>query len=144
MPEFFLVSRGARRTRPPRTPPSAYRASLWLARSCYTVAVVRGGRGSLVLQAVEVFDRALILHLAGVEGDVDLGGQRFGAVLDAARDDDELTGADVAVAVAQLHAQAAGHDEEQLVLGVVMVPDELATQLDDLHVHVVHVADDLR
>jgi len=31
-----------------------------------------------------------------------------------------------------------------LVLGVVMVPDELATQLDDLHVHVVHVADDLR
>src|SRR5205823_12326124 len=99
---------------PPQTPLFASRTSLWLARSCYTVAVARRitARAALLhrrcrswLQPVQVLHGALILHLVGGEGsfrfeqdDVDLGGQRFGAVLDAAGDDDELTGADVAVA----------------------------------------------
>jgi hypothetical protein len=39
---------------------------------------------------------------------------------------------------------ASGQCSTPLVLGLVMVPDELAAQLDDLHVHVVDAADDLR
>jgi hypothetical protein len=54
------------------------------------------------------------------------------------------TGADVPVAVPQSHPQPSRHHQEELVLGVVVVPDELPAQLHDLHVHVVDVADDLR
>ena len=67
-----------------------------------------------------------------------------GQWLSAVRNDDEFAGAEIAVAGAQLHAQAPGHDQEQLVLRVVVVPDELATQLDHLHVHVVEIAHDAR
>jgi hypothetical protein len=65
-------------------------------------------------------------------------------VLDAAGHDDQLARADLPVAVSELHEQTAADDEEQLVLRVVVVPDELAGELHDLHVHVVHFTDDLR
>src|SRR5262249_47217451 len=89
--------------------------------------------------------------VAGVDGrlrleqdHLHLVGQREGAVLDAARDDDELAGAEGAVAVAELHPQAALHHEEQLVLALVAVPDELALQANYLHVHLVDLAHDPR
>ena len=65
-------------------------------------------------------------------------------MLDLARHDDELALADVHVAVAQFHEQRALHDEEQLVLDVVVMPLERAAQLYQLDLHVVHVADDVR
>jgi hypothetical protein len=40
-------------------------------------------------------------------------------------DDDQLAGPEVAVAGAQLQTEADGDDEEQLVLGAMVVPDEL-------------------
>src|SRR4051794_30792984 len=67
---------------------------------------------------------------------------RLRAVLDAARDDEELAGLEHDVAVAELDHQAAGDDEEELVGLVVLVPDELTLRLDHDQLVVVHVADD--
>jgi hypothetical protein len=83
-------------------------------------------------------DRALVADVARVERRLRLDqddlavalGER--AVLDPARNDDQLTGLDDDVPVAELHAHPARDDEEQLVLVVVVVPDELAVELDDL------------
>jgi hypothetical protein len=55
-------------------------------------------------------------------------------VLDAPRHDDELALADQHFAAAELHPQAAPHDQEKLVLVGAVAPDELAQQLDELHV----------
>ena len=68
-------------------------------------------------------------------------------VLYTARNDDELAGLDEEFAFAAIlthpHAQRAFDDIEQLVLSIVMVPDELALQLDQLDVGVVDLAYDL-
>jgi hypothetical protein len=48
------------------------------------------------------------------------------AVFDAAGDDEELALLQPDVTVPEFHAEAALHDEEQLVLAVMLVPDELA------------------
>src|SRR5437867_12023341 len=64
-------------------------------------------------------------------------------MLDSVWDDDELTRLDHEILVAQLHAQPALHDQEQLILAVVVVPDELALELRERHQVVVHRADDL-
>ena len=66
------------------------------------------------------------------------------AVLDAARDDDQLPRLEYDIAVAELHAHPPGGDEEQLILPIVVVPDELALEPDHLHVGVVQLGDDLR
>src|SRR6266478_348461 len=47
--------------------------------------------------------------------------------------DDELAFANYGFMIAKLHAQHALDHEEQFVFNVVMVPDELAFDLDDLH-----------
>ena len=46
-------------------------------------------------------------------------------VVDAGGDDDEFAGLEAEVAVAEVDQEAAPDDEEELVLGVVAVPDEL-------------------
>src|SRR3712207_6106156 len=66
------------------------------------------------------------------------------AVLDAARDDEELARAKVDVAITQLDRQATCQHEEEVVRLVVLVPDELAFYLDELHLVVVQASDDLR
>ena len=53
------------------------------------------------------------------------------AVLDAVRDDEQLAGPELDVAVAELDRQPAGDHEEEVVRVVVLVPDELARDLDD-------------
>ena len=65
-----------------------------------------------------------------------------GTVLDATRHDEELAGAEVDRAIAQLDRQATGEDEEEIVGGRVRVPDELALGLDDLNLVVVELGDD--
>src|SRR5207253_2929756 len=60
------------------------------------------------------------------------------------RDDHELPFAHPHLAVAELEQQPALHDEKQLVLQLVMMPHELAFDLDELDVAVVELAHDLR
>lgn len=54
----------------------------------------------------------------------------FRAVLYAARDDVELPGAELDVAVAELDRETAAEDQEEVVGLVVLVPYELAEDLD--------------
>jgi hypothetical protein len=65
-------------------------------------------------------------------------------MLDAAGDDQQLALADGDGAVAELHRERAVEDEEELVFGLVAVPDERPLQLHQLHVLAVQLADDLR
>src|SRR5260370_18005179 len=55
------------------------------------------------------------------------------AMLDAMGNDDALAFANYGFMIAKLHAQHAFDHEEQFVFNVVMVPDEFAFDLDDLH-----------
>src|SRR5689334_3923381 len=64
-------------------------------------------------------------------------------MLNAVRDDDELARLDHKVGISQLHPQPALHDQKQLILVLVMVPDELTFELRELHVSVIYFAHDL-
>jgi hypothetical protein len=55
------------------------------------------------------------------------------AMLNAMGNDDELAFANYRFVIAKLHAQDAFDYEEEFVFDVVMVPDEFAFDLDDLH-----------
>lgn len=63
-------------------------------------------------------------------------------MLDAPRNDNKLTCLDSNVAIPKLNQQGAFHDKEQLVFGFVMVPNELAFELDQLHKGIIYFADD--
>src|SRR5205085_4128948 len=65
-----------------------------------------------------------------------------GPVIDAARDDDQLTFLDDDASIAELHREPSPVDEKEFVLVLVAMPDEHALELDHLHVMAVHVADD--
>jgi len=68
---------------------------------------------------------------------------RGGAVFDPARHDDELTGAKLDRAIAELDAEATSDTEEQLVLAFVMVPYERPAELHQLHFLPIELADNL-
>jgi hypothetical protein len=55
------------------------------------------------------------------------------AMLNAMGNDDEFAFANYGFVIAKLHAQHAFDHEEKFVFNVVMVPDEFAFDLDDLH-----------
>ncbi len=65
-------------------------------------------------------------------------------MFDAMRDDGELPGAEDKLFVLQREAKPALHHEKQLIFPVVMMPDELALELRELHEAIVHLANDLR
>jgi hypothetical protein len=67
-----------------------------------------------------------------------------GPMLDAARDDQELSGLELDYAVAQFHAEPAFDHEEEFILALVLMPDEFAVQLGELHLAIIDVADDPR
>ena len=69
---------------------------------------------------------------------------RYGTVLHAARDDEQLALAELDVPVVQLDRQPPLEDEEEVVSVGVRVPDELALDLPDLDLVLVVVADDPR
>jgi hypothetical protein len=75
---------------------------------------------------------------------VDLVGQGERTVLRALRHHDELPRAHLPIAVTELHAEPPRHHEKELVLPLVLVPHELAGELDELDVHVIDLADYLR
>jgi len=62
-------------------------------------------------------------------------------MLYAVRDDDELAFANYGFVIAKLHAQHAFDYEEELIFQVVMMPDKLASNLDDLDRTIVDFAD---
>src|SRR6185369_3764670 len=86
----------------------------------------------------ELLDRPLVADVPGVEGRGGLEEEDVGLylgrrpVLDAARHDEHLSLVEDDVAVAQLHPQAPLDHQEQLVLVIVVVPDEGALELDQL------------
>ena len=100
-------------------------------------------------QPLQVGDRPLVPHVAGVERRGRLEQQDVGllvghrAVLDAAGHDQERALLQPDVSVPELHAEAALHDEEKLILVVVVVPDERPLELDELHLLAVQLGDDL-
>jgi hypothetical protein len=65
-------------------------------------------------------------------------------VFDAPRHDEEFALFQPNVPVAKLHAKAALDHQEQLVLVIVVVPDELALEFDQLDELAVQLASDLR
>ena len=65
------------------------------------------------------------------------------AMLDAPRDDQELSFLQPDLTVTELHNEASLHDQEEFVLVIVVVPDELAPELDELDVLAVHLTNDL-
>lgn len=69
---------------------------------------------------------------------------RYGTMLHAARDDEELSLAELNVPVAELDRQPPLQDEKEVVRVGVRVPDELALDLPDLNLVLVVVADDAR
>ncbi len=67
-----------------------------------------------------------------------------GPVLHAPGHDQELALLQADLSVTEVHAEPSLHDQEEFVLVVVLVPDELALELDQLDVLAVEFADDLR
>src|SRR5688572_31951033 len=65
-------------------------------------------------------------------------------MLDPSRHDEELAFLDRHVPIAELHREAALHDEKQFILMLVVVPHEFALELHQLHVLTVQLSDDLR
>jgi hypothetical protein len=68
----------------------------------------------------------------------------LGAMLDAPRDNEHLALRQLDVAVAKLDGHPSGQDEKEVVGVLVLVPDELALDLDDANVVLVDPGDDLR
>jgi hypothetical protein len=67
-----------------------------------------------------------------------------GAMLDAARHDDEFAFLDDGFAIAKLHPQGAFDDQEEFILIFVMMPDKFSLELDSFDVAVVYFPDDAR
>src|SRR5215470_20432103 len=65
-------------------------------------------------------------------------------MFDASWHDQKLAGPDIDGMVAELHPEMPLDAEEQLVLGIVMMPDELPLKLHQLHLLAVESANDLR
>jgi hypothetical protein len=96
-----------------------------------------------------MLDRLLANNIASVQGrfrfdqkDVDLVFRPW-HVFDSTGNDNEFSGADSNIAVAQPYEQLTLRHEEQLVLIFVMMPNELAFELCQLDVGVVQLGGDL-
>src|SRR5713101_1052411 len=88
------------------------------------------------LDALELGDRPFVGDVPRVQrrfwfdqDNVDLF-VRNGAVLDAARDDNELAFAHQAFTIAEFHAERTLHDEKKLVFVIVMMPEKFSLELD--------------
>ncbi len=66
-----------------------------------------------------------------------------GPMLDTTGDNQELAFLEPDLPVPELHPESPFHHEEELVLVIVMVPDELALKLDQFELLAVQLADDL-
>src|SRR6202161_4431337 len=117
-------------------------------RAARQVALMRRMRNCSALEALQFDAGAFVAHVPRVQScfrfDQDYVDffLRDGHVLDALGDDDEFTRQHGDIAIAEAHAQPAFYDQKHFVLVVVMVPDEFAGELYDLHVGIVQLADD--
>jgi hypothetical protein len=95
-----------------------------------------------------VLERSLVTDVSGVQRGSGLEQKDVGfllsdrSVLDASRHDDELTLFDPDVPIPELHAKAAFDHQKQLILVIVMMPDELASELDQLYQLAIQLACD--
>ncbi len=93
-----------------------------------------------VLNALEFVHSAFVLDVTRVQRSGWLKEQNptfllgHGTVFDPVRHYDKLAGFDPFVPVAEFHAEAAFDDQEHFVFVIVMVEDERAVELDELHV----------
>src|SRR5260370_39073774 len=94
---------------------------------------------SAELDALELGDRPFVGDVPRVQrrfwfdqDNVDLF-VRNGAVLDAARDDNELAFAHQAFPIAEFHSETTLHDEKKFVLVIVMMPEKFSLELDGFH-----------
>ena len=71
-------------------------------------------------------------------------GYGHGLVFDTPRNDQELAFVEFDDSIAKMDGQMAAEDQEELVLALVMMPDELAFELRELHVLAIELADDPR
>jgi hypothetical protein len=92
-----------------------------------------------VLDSVQFVQRKLVLYVASVErcGGLEEKDPAFfvgdGPVLDSAWDDDKFTFFELHSFVAELDPEAALYHQEHLVFVFMMMPDEFAFQLIELH-----------
>ncbi len=63
-------------------------------------------------------------------------------MLDTVRDDDELAFVKMDILITQLDEQVSFDDEKQLVFNIVVMPDEFAFELNELHVRSVDLTCD--
>src|SRR5262249_39397749 len=102
------------------------------------------------LESGELAQRALVLHVAGVQRGGGLKEEYLdlvvgdGTMLDAARDDHEFTRSELDDAIAEFQAKTAAMDEEHFVFVLVMMPDEFAFELDELDLLAIQLAGDPR
>src|ERR1700691_425297 len=117
-------------------------------RAARQVALMRRMRNCSALEALQFDAGAFVAHVPRVQScfrfDQDYVDffLRDGHVLDALGDDDEFTRQHGDIAIAEAHAQPAFYDQKHFILVVVMMPDEFAAELYDLHVGIVQLADD--
>jgi hypothetical protein len=91
-----------------------------------------------------ILDLARVPRARGLEDeDLDFVVRRR-PVFHAVRHDDELAGPDLDDTIAEFHAETAADAEEQLVLALVLVPEERALEFDQLDFLSVQLADDFR
>src|SRR5689334_17430856 len=100
-----------------------------------------------MLEPLELLDRAGISHVAGVQRRAGLDQDDpsltlgDGTMLHPVRDDGEFSFVQPHVSVAQLDSEPALDYQEELVLDLVLMPDELTLELDQLDEGVVYLAD---
>ena len=114
-------------------------------RAAFRADCAAGGPGRL--EPLGRIDGALVAQVARIEGgdglqkqDVCLG-VGHGFVLDTSWHDKELALVQLDDAIAQVDSEPAPKDEEQLVLALMVMPDELALELGELDVLAVELAD---
>jgi hypothetical protein len=65
-------------------------------------------------------------------------------VFDAMRDDQEFDLVEPNIAVTKLHSEPAFHDQEQFVLGIVVMPHKRSTELNEFHLLPIQLPGHLR
>src|SRR5260370_42520571 len=100
---------------------------------------VRRSPREQISDALELGDSPFVGDVAGVQSrfwfdqdNVDLV-VRNGAVLDAARADNEFAFARDTLTIAEFHAEGALHDEKEFVFIIVMLPEKGSLALDGFH-----------
>ena len=100
------------------------------------------------LDPFRAFHSSIAAHVAGVEGSCGLEQQhvslifRHRTVFDSAGDDEEFACLQPYDTVSKIHPEAAADDEKEFIFAFMVMPDEFALELDELHHLTVEFAGD--